>query len=132
MVGRRLLRIRCLAPFEQQGLPSRDVRLPGRCAHVLQTQGIREHGLDVLERLAGGFGEEEEDVQEHGDAEDAEDDVDLPLDVDKSGGHEVTEGEVEGPVGGGGEGNGFTADAKGVEFGGIDPLIGYGSQCLGL
>lgn len=60
-------------------------------------------------------------MHEHCEVEDAEDDVSFPLDVFESGRDEVTEGEIEGPVRGGGECDGFAADAKRVEFGRVDP-----------
>lgn len=50
-------------------------------------------------------------MEEHGDAEDAENDVDLPGDVLEGRRNEVGEGEVKGPVEGGRECNCFTADA---------------------
>ena len=60
-------------------------------------------------------------MHQHGGVEDAEDDVRLPLDVDEGGGHEVAEGEVEGPVGRGGERDGLAAHAQRVEFRRVDP-----------
>ena len=60
-------------------------------------------------------------MDEHCEAEDAKDDVRLPLDVFKGGGDEVSEGEVECPVGRGRERDGLAADAEGVEFGRVDP-----------
>lgn len=58
-------------------------------------------------------------MQEHGGAEDAEEDVYFPLNILESWRHEVAECEVEGPVGRGGERDGFAADAEGKEFGWI-------------
>jgi hypothetical protein len=56
-------------------LPSRDL--------------VFKHKGDVFERLSCGFGEQEECVDRHSGAKDAEDDVHFPLDVDEGGGHEV-------------------------------------------
>ena len=54
--------------------------LPGRCSKVLNTAWSRvvENVFDLLKRLLAGLGEQEENVDEHGYAEDAEHDVDLP------------------------------------------------------
>jgi hypothetical protein len=79
-----------LATLGTAGAAVFDPRLPCR--------GTRhEHFLDILESLARRLGEEEESVDCHGGAEDAEDEVDAPLDVDESGWDEVGEGEVEDP-----------------------------------
>ncbi len=83
--------------------------------------GIIKDPLHLLERFLTRLREEEEDMNEHGRAKDAEQDVYLPLDVLKGRRDEVSECEVEGPVCGGGESDGFPADAEGVEFGGVDP-----------
>lgn len=98
--------------------------LPGRLTDERNTGGIGEDGLDVLEGLTGGFGEHEEDVQEHGGTEDTEENVDLPLDVDEGRGHEVAEREVEGPVGGGAQRVGLATDAKGEQLGRVSPRGG--------
>lgn len=71
--------------------------LPGGGADVRDPLRIEEDALDLLERLVGRFREHEEDVYEHGGEEDAEEDINLPSDVDKSGGHKVRKGEVESP-----------------------------------
>jgi hypothetical protein len=60
---------------------------------------VFKHKGDVFERLSCGFREQEECVDRHGGAKDAKDDVHFPLDVDKGGGHEVGECEVEYPIG---------------------------------
>ena len=57
------------------GLPSRDIP--------------KEHLLDLLECFSGRLREHEEDVDSHGGTEDTEDDVHLPLDVDKGRRNEV-------------------------------------------
>jgi hypothetical protein len=56
-----------------------------------------EHLLHILKSLSSCLGEEEESVDSHGEAEDTEDDVDAPLDVDEGGWDEVGKGEVEDP-----------------------------------
>ena len=63
-------------------------------------------------------------MDRHCSVEDAEDDVDFPLDVDESGRYEVGEGEVEDPVCGCGERNCLAADAEREEFGRVDPRDG--------
>lgn len=73
-------------------LPSRRTKKPDA-----PWRGVIEDLFDFFKRLLRGFWEEEEHVQEHGHAEDAEDDVDFPADVGECGGHEVGEGEVECP-----------------------------------
>lgn len=50
---------------------------------------IQEHLFNVLESLSSCLWEQEESVDCHGCAEDTEDNVDLPLNVDKCRGHEV-------------------------------------------
>jgi hypothetical protein len=79
--------VRSSAPRTQVNLcfPSRDL--------------VFKHKGDVFERLSCGFREQEECVDRHGGAKDAKDDVHFPLDVDKGGGHEVGECEVEYPIG---------------------------------
>lgn len=61
-------------------------------------------------------------MEEHGDAEDAEDDVDFPGDVLKGGRDKVGECKIEDPVCRGAEGDCFAADAERVEFWWVDPL----------
>lgn len=82
--------------------PSRtgiNVSLPSRCTKILDTawRAVIEDLLDFLKGLLASFGEDEEDVDEHQHAEDAEDDVDFPSDICECGRHEVREGEIEGP-----------------------------------
>ena len=118
-----LLRID-LASLEQPGITVLLVRLPGESTNVLGPERVSEHGLNLLERLAGGFGEGKEDMQEHGGVEDAEDDVDFPLNVDKRRWDEVAQSEVEDPIGRGGKRDGLAADAQGKELGWGDPAHG--------
>lgn len=62
-----------------------------------------EHVLHLFQRLAGRFGECEERVQSHAEAEDAEAEVRLPLDVLEARRRKVAQGEVEHPVRGCGD-----------------------------
>lgn len=78
-----------LTPLEQERLGRHDTRLPRRRADVFRPERIREHGLHLLERFAGRLREGEEDMDKHGEIEDAEDEVDFPLDVHESWGDEV-------------------------------------------
>jgi hypothetical protein len=63
----------------------------GRVIHLGLPGGytLHEHLLDIFQRLSGCLGEHEEGVDRHGGAEDAEDEVDLPLDGDESWRNEV-------------------------------------------
>lgn len=98
------------------------LRLPGGNANVLDAIDlVGEDGLNLFQRLASRLGEHKEDVEEHGRAEDGEDKVRLPLDVDKRGGNEVGESKVEDPVGGGGEGDGLATDAEREQLRRVDP-----------
>ena len=54
-----------------------NMRSPRRRAKVPGALGIGEHGFNFLEGFAGCLREHQEDVDEHCDAEDAEEDVDL-------------------------------------------------------
>ena len=83
-----------------------------------------KQGLDLLERLARRLGEGEEDVHQHREIEHPEDDVRLPLDVDKGGRDEVAEGEIEGPVGRRGQRDGLAPHAQRVQFRRVDPRDG--------
>lgn len=97
------------------------LRLPSRSPNVLDTSRIRENALYILERLTCRLWEHEEDMQEHGRAEDTENDVYLPLDVYERRWNEVREREVESPVGRSAEGVGFAADAEREQFGRVHP-----------
>lgn len=59
-----------------------DARLPRRDA-------LEEHLFNIFKGLAGRLGETEEGVDGHGSAEDTEDDIDFPLDVDEGRRDEV-------------------------------------------
>ena len=67
------------------------VALPGRNVGVKQD-------VDFFECLGAGFGVCEEDVEGHGEAEDAENDVGSPLDVGESRSDEICDTKVEDPV----------------------------------
>lgn len=74
-----------------------NMSLPRRRSKVLEATWGRviEDLLDLFKRLLRRLWEQEEDVDEHGDTEDAEDDVHLPTDVCKRRWHEVCKSEVE-------------------------------------
>lgn len=80
-----------------------------------------ENNVNLLERLALGFGVHEEDVHGHGETEDAENDVRLPGDVREGGSDEEGECEIEDPVRGGGETDTLGTVAEGEDFGGVNP-----------
>lgn len=56
-----------------------------------------EHLLNILECLSSCLREKEESVDSHGEAEDTEDEVDAPLDVNEGGWDEIRESKVEDP-----------------------------------
>jgi len=89
------LEISLLSAVDHGGI---DAGLPRRGSQVFDAIGVLEHGLGLLEGLARGLGEHEEDVDEHGEVEDAEDDIRLPADVGEGHGGEEAEGRVKGPV----------------------------------
>ena len=95
--------------------------LPSWSANELETLWVLEDADDLLKRLSSGFREHEIDVNEHGDAEDAKDNVCAPLDVDKGRGDEVAQSEVERPVGGGSERDSLATDSEWIELGWVDP-----------
>ena len=70
----------------------------------------QEHIFDLFKGLASGFGEHEEDMDRHRCAEDAKDNIDLPLDRYECGRNEVGKREVEDPVGGGCKCDGLASD----------------------
>jgi len=86
-------------PSLQTSSMSIHVGLPSRRTEILETAwcAIIKDLLNLLERLLAGFGEEEEDVEEHGYAEYTEYNVDFPADVGKCRGDEVGQCKVEGP-----------------------------------
>ncbi len=98
--------------------------LPGGGADALDATWIQKDGLDLLERLVGRLGEQEEDVDEHGHQKDAEEDIHFPGDVDEGGRDEVGESEVHRPVGRGGQGDRLAADAEGIDLRRVDPRDG--------
>jgi hypothetical protein len=71
--------------------------LPRWSSQKPNTPGRRivEDGVHLLERFLGGLWENEEDMEEHGNAENTEEYVDLPADVGKGGRNEVGECKVE-------------------------------------
>lgn len=67
-----------VASFVLAAVAGLGARLPGGNA-------AQEHLLDILKSLSSRLREAQEGVDGHGGAEDAEDEVNLPLDVDESG-----------------------------------------------
>jgi hypothetical protein len=78
-----------------------NVRLPGWSTEVLETarRSVIENLFYFFKRFLAGLGEEEEHVEKHCYAEDAENDVDFPSDVGECRWDEVGESEVECPDG---------------------------------
>lgn len=105
--------------------------LPGRGTDVRNTIRILEDLLSLLKSLTSSLREEEENVDPHDSQENTEDDVCLPADVGEGRGNEETQRGVEGPVGGGGERNGLTADTERVQLGWVDPGHGAPGWCVG-
>jgi hypothetical protein len=60
--------------------------------------GVLEHSSNFLEWLAGCLWEGEENVDPHGNAEDTENDVSVPSDVDESRWNKETLSKIECPV----------------------------------
>ena len=100
--------------LDRSNLTGHHLRLP----RLLATQ---EHLLNLLERLPGSLGEEEEHVDRHRCTKHRKHDVRLPPDVDKRWGHEVRERKVEDPVRGCAERDSFTADACREQLWWVDP-----------
>ena len=73
---------------------------------------VKEDALHFFERLPSRLGEEEEDVDGHGGAKDAEKKVDLPLDVFERWRDKIGQGEVEGPIRRRAEGDGLASNAE--------------------
>jgi len=110
-----------MALLSQNGLTGGDPCLPGRSTDVLDSVLVGENIFNLFQSLACGFGEHEEDVNEHDNAEDAKEDVGPPLDVDKGRRDEVSQSKIEGPVGGCGERDGLSTDPQGINLGWVDP-----------
>lgn len=121
MIKLRHLLLIHLPMLQQERLLRNDMRLPRQRPHILGSQRIRKHILHLLQRLPRRLREREEDMHQHREVEHAEDDVRLPLDVDKRRRDEVAQGEVEGPIRRRGERNGFPAHAQWLQFGRVNP-----------
>lgn len=117
---RHFLRI-ALTALQQHRTLGGDMGLPSQGTDILWPSRIRKNIFNLFECLACRFREHEEDVDEHGGAEDTENDICPPLDAHKRWGNEVAEGKVEGPVCGRGECNCFPTDAQRIELWRIDP-----------
>lgn len=96
-------------------------RLPSRCTKVLEAVRVLKHLLDLLQRLAGRLGEQQEDMDEHGRVEDGKHDVRAPLDVGKRLGHEQPQRRVERPVERGAQRDALAAQLEREELGRVDP-----------
>lgn len=118
-----LLRI-SLSPLQFHNSPRRNPRLPSRRPNILGSVRICKQFLDFLECFPSCLWEHEEHVDKHGQAKHAKDEVSLPLDIYECRRDKVTEGEVESPVGGGCESDGFAANSEWVEFWGVNPRNG--------
>lgn len=70
-------------------------------------------------------------MDEHGHTEYSKYDIDFPADVLESRRNEVCECEVEDPVRGCGERNGFATYAEGVQFWWVDPTHRPPRWCVG-
>lgn len=103
-----LERLRLLHDLMHGLLPNTTMNLPRR-----KDVPLLEDLLDLLERAANGLGVHKEDVDARGGVEGREDEVRLVRDVLEAGRHGVREGEVEEPVGRGGERDGLAADFEG-------------------
>ena len=103
-----------------------NMSLPSWSTKVLERAWSRiiKDVFNFLEWLLGSFGKEEEGVDEHGCAENTEHNVDFPADVGKGRRNEVSQCEVEGPVGRRSKGHSFSSDAKRIEFWWVDPRYG--------
>lgn len=95
--------------------------LPGGGTDVADAVGILEHSGDLLKRLASCFREAQEDVEPHCDAEDTEDNVGVPSDVDEGRRDEVAKSEVESPVCRSRKSRGLATNAVGEDLRRVDP-----------
>lgn len=140
LVTNALLRRQVLVSLEASGLRGEVLGLPRRRSDVARAVRVFEHVVDFLERLSGRLREEEEDMDRHSCAEDTEDDVCLPGDVDESWRDEVAEGEAGGllvfcvfrikrrsmcllecPISGGAERHCFATEVVWIELWRVDP-----------
>jgi len=76
-----------------------DMGLPSWSADILDAawSGVIEDLLNFFEGLLASFREQEQHVEEHCNAEDAEDYVDFPSDIGECRWHEIGKSEVESP-----------------------------------
>lgn len=98
--------------------------LPSRDTDVGKTTGVSKDRLHLFQSLASGLGEHEVHVKAHGGTENTKENVDLPFDVRERRGHEPTQSEVEGPVGGGAEGISLATNTKREQLRRVDPADG--------
>jgi len=87
-----------LAPLDAPRA-SVDVGLPSWSADILDAawSGVIKDLLNFFEGFLASLREQEEHVEEHCNAEDAEDNVDFPSDVGECWWHKVSQSEVECP-----------------------------------
>lgn len=140
LVTNTLLRRQVLVGLKTSGLRGEVLGLPRRRADVARAVRVFEHLVDFLERLSGRLREEEEDMDRHSCAEDTEDDVCLPGDVDEGWRDKVAEGEaggslvfckfwitrrpmclLESPISGGAECHCFATQVVRIELWWVDP-----------
>ena len=86
---------------------------------------LAEDAVHLLERAVGGFGIEEVDAGHDEGVDDGEDDVGLVTDGREGHGGDHNDHEVEDPVGGGGDGVGWGADAKRDLMGKISERLSF-------
>ena len=92
------------------------VDLPGR-----EDVALGEDVLDLLECTPSGLGEAEQDVDERSEVEGTENEVGLVGNGGQAGRDGPSKGEVEEPVGSGGDGDGLSTDAHGEDLSRVRP-----------
>jgi hypothetical protein len=80
-----------------------------------------KHHINLFKGPPRCLGVHEENMEGHDRAENAEDDVRLPLDVGEGGSNEIGQRKVEDPVAGCGEADAFGTVFEREDFGGVDP-----------
>lgn len=76
------------------------------------------------------FGEHKEDMDKHADAENTENNVRPPLNVDETWRHEIAECEVYGPISRSRKRDSLTTHAEWIEFGWVDPRDRSPGGCI--
>lgn len=119
-----------ISPLQRSNGSSRLRGLPCRRTDIRNTVRVGEDVLRLFEGLSGRLGEHEVNVDQHGCAEDAEDDVRLPADGLESNWYEEAQSGVEGPVCRGGQRHGLTTHAQGVQLGWVGPRCWPKGHCV--